>query len=275
MISAAEKLYVFHDDDSSFVDLSQDAADFVRDNFSLTLTTADYLYIGYDKPISTVYTEIITPDSGSAGISGEYWDGTAWQPLAITDDTKDFSRSGYITWDKSLLDSTEINSQTAYWVRLSTTADSSAMSFRGINLIFADDADLKREFFEIDNANLLPPGEASHVVHHVAARNYIVQRLVNLDYIKYDANNTRVGMTYWDLHEITEIRQAAAFLALAKLFFNISDNPEDTWWAKYREYQDKFEESFKVARLSFDTDDDGLVDDDENLKIRKVTRWVR
>ena len=139
----------------------------------------------------------------------------------------------------------------------------------------SDDADLKREFFEIDNANILPPGEASHIIHHVAARNYIVQRLINLGYVKYDSTNTKISMTYWDLHEISEVRQAATQLALAKIFFNLSDSPDDTWWSKYLSYQDKFEEAFKSVTLSFDTDNDGLVDQDENLKQRKVTRWVR
>ena len=275
MIRSDEKLYVFHDDDSAFTNHTEDAADLSRDNFDVTLTTADFLYVGYYKPFSTIYTEIITPDSGSANLSAEYYDGTTWQPLAIADSTKNFSRNGYLIWEKAPMKSVEINSQSAFWIRISSSIDTSAVTFRGLNLIFADDADLKREFFEIDNANLLPAGEGSHVIHHVASRNYIVQRLTNLGYVKYDSDNQEESITFWDLHEISEVRQAAVMLSLSKIFFNLSDSPEDTWWAKYREYQDKFEEMFKVVKLSFDTDDDGLVDDNENLKEKKVTRWVR
>ena len=275
MITSTEKLYVFHDDDGVFSDLSQDSADFTRDNYNLQLTTADYLYVGYFKPFSTFYLEMVAPNASGSSVSWEYYDGTSWVPLAVSDDTKSMTRSGFTAWAKSVMRSTTINGQEGFFVRASVDVDTDDMTLRGLNLVFSDDAQMKQSFFEVDNENVLPPGETSHIVHHVAARNYIVQRLTNLGYVKYNSEEELVSMTYWDLHEISEIRQAATQLALSKVFFNLSDSPEDQWWSKYREYQDNFEEAFKMVRLSFDRDNDGTVDDEEKLEIKKVTRWVR
>lgn len=275
MISPEEKLYVFHDT-GSFIDLSQDAADLIRDNFALTLAPTDYLYLGYFKPFSAAYAELVVPDTQLGTLRFEYYNGATWQALQVSDDTKSLKRSGFLTWDKSLMMSTVVDGQAGYFIRAQISVETDEMTVRGINLVFADDTDLKRDFFEVTNSNILPPGELSHIVHHVAARNYIVQRLKNLGYIKYDTTNRLVSMTYWDLHEIAEVKQAAVQLALSKIFFNLSDRPEDTWWAKYREYQDNFENAFKsIVRLSFDVNDDGVKNEDENLKVKQVTRWVR
>jgi hypothetical protein len=75
--------------------------------------------------------------------------------------------------------------------------------------------------------------------------------------------------------DVFEIREAAIFLALSKIFFNLSDSPDDHWWIKYREYADKYEAKMTVARLSIDTDDDGITDEDEKQRQFNPTRWAR
>jgi hypothetical protein len=150
----------------------------------------------------------------------------------------------------------------------------SSTVIRGINLIFADDASLKEEFSQIDNSNMYSPGETSHILTHVAARNYILSNLRN----HYAKENNETGLekiNQYDLMDVFEIREAAIFLALSKIFFNLSDSPDDHWWIKYREYADKYEAKMTVARLSIDTDDDGITDEEEKQRQFNPTRWAR
>jgi hypothetical protein len=132
-----------------------------------------------------------------------------------------------------------------------------------------------REFFEIDNANVLPPGEVSHISAHVASRDMIIQQLRNMGYVKEDDNSNISNLTPWDLHDINEIKQAAKYLALSKIFFNLSDSVEDNWWKKYREYHDKFEEAFRLARISLDLNNDGIKDTEEMGRKVKSWSWSR
>ena len=173
------------------------------------------------------------------------------------------------------MESVEVNSQEAFWIRVRPSVDHSATDIRGINLVFSDDNQLKQEFYEIDNANLLPPGEATHIVNHVSARNVIIQKFKNINYIKQDSGGNLKDVNQWDLIDIFEVRQAATMLCLSKIFFNLSDEVDDNWWTKYQEYQDKFEEMFRIARLSVDIDDDGVDDPAENKAQRNSFRWNR
>ena len=276
MIDSRTKLTVFHDDNSVFADYSREAADYLRDSFSTTLVAAeDYLYVGYRKPVNSFYVELETANTNSNTFTLEVYDGTTWTAVDLHDETNGFTRSGFMAWDKSSMSNTTVNSSDKYWVRLRPSADHTATTFRGINLVFSDDAMMKSEFFEIDNSNLLPSGESSHITTHVSARNMIIQSLRNLGYIKENSTTGEQNVDQWDLHDIYEVRQAAMFLALSKIFFNLSDSVDDNWWQKYREYNDKYEESMRLARLSMDLDDDGVEDDEEKRKPMQSYRWNR
>lgn len=276
MFDPTTKLTVLHDAGGLFSDLSDDATDFIRDSFTFTLTSAtDYLYIGYYKPFNTVYSHFDTAAVAAGTFTAEYYNGTAWTALSLEDQTKGFSRSGFIFWDKSNMAQISVDSKSAYYIRLKPTSDLTA-TVRGINLIFSDDNALKQEFFEIDNETLLPPGETSHLVHHVAARNTIVQMLRNQGYLKVtDGSSVEKQITQWDLMDIHQVRQSAVYLTLSKIFFLLSDSQEDTWWVKYKEYQMKFEDSFRLIRLTVDQDDDGQTDVAETNELFKVNRWQR
>lgn len=277
MIDPLSKLTVLHDDNSVFTNHTENAADFLRDTFSITLNSSeDYLYIGFAKPFNTAYIALITANTNSNTLNAEYYNGTSWVSLELTDESKGLTRSGFIYWDKSNMKSATINSIEKYYIRLRPSATHTATTIRGINLIFADDNALKQEFFEIDNETLLPSGEDSHLVNHVGARNAIVQLLRNKGYLKQSDNQTALKqITQWDLMDIFQVKQAAVMLTLSKIFFMLSDSKEDTWWAKYEEYQDKFEESFELVKLTIDQNDNGLNDVEETNEPFKVQRWLR
>jgi hypothetical protein len=277
MIDPLNKLTVLHDDNGVFSNHSDNAADFIRDNFDMALDAAqDYLYIGFSKPFNSVYVAITTANLNANTLAAQYYNGASWVSLSLTDETKGFTRSGYLFFDKSQLKNTTINGINSYYIRLRPSVTHSLTTFRGINLIFADDHALKQEFFEVDHESLLPSGESTHLVQCVGARNSIVQMLRNKGYTKTNAESGASSqLTYWDLHDIFEIKQAAVLLTLSKIFFMLSDSREDTWWAKYTEYQDKFEEAFQLVTLALDSNDDGVADEQEKIEEFRVQRWLR
>jgi len=279
MIDPKSKFTVQHDDNSVFVNITEDAADLTRDNFNLELIAAeDYLYVGLRKPFGTMYVEMVTPNINVNTLAAEIHDGTSWVSVELTDGSKGMTRSGFMTWDKTDMKAQTINSIEKFYIRLRPSADHSPSVVRGINLVFADDSAMKSEFIEIDNSNLLPTGEISHIGTHVASRNYILHHLRN-HYVKtessLDTATINEKINQFDMIDIFEIREAALFLSLSKIFFNLSDNPDDHWWMKYREYQDKFEEKMTIARLSIDLDNDGIDDVEEKQLQYKPTRWAR
>jgi len=275
MIDARTKLTVLHDDNAVFTDNSNKAADYTRDSFTHDLIAAeDYIYIGYTKPFNASYIELETPNVNTNTLVAEIWDGSSWASVELTDGSQGFTRSGYIEWSKADMKSTTINSLARFYIRLKPSADHSSTVYRGINLVFSEDAAMKAEFFEITNSNILPSGESSHITTHVAARNQIMQ-LFRKRYKKDNATTGEAMLNQWDLHDIYEVREAATFLALSKIFFNLSDSVDDNWWQKYREYNDKFEEMFSQAYESLDLDDDGVVDDTEKVPNAAPFRWNR
>lgn len=276
MIDTRNKLTVLIDDNTSFIDVTEKAADFLRDEFAHDfVATEDYLYLGFKRPFSAAYVELIDVSTAGAVATLEVYDGSTWVDATLQDETAGLSRSGFWQFSKDEMTQTEVNGTTLFWARVSFDVTTGAVAFRGINIVFSDDAALKAEFFDIDNPKLLPSGQASHISAHVAARNHIIQKLRNQNYIKVNASTGLENLTPWDLLDIHEVKSAACYLALSKIFFVLSDNPEDNYWTKYREYQDKFEEAFRLATLSIDNNDDGIPDSDEKSAPIRATRWNR
>ncbi len=202
----------------------------------------------------------------------EYWDGDleAWTAFALgVEDTKAFMRSGFIKWEPLIQEGTtadwglkDVNGSSLYWVRLKV-ADTitAATRVNGINIVFADDNDLKREEFGI--LEYLPKDSAgvrasTFILAHVAARETILQRLRNSGKIKVVPSGTPEDLDEWDLFRSQQIRQAAVFGALAKIYFQASDSQEDIYWIKYKEYTSQLAAALNLFLLSYDQDDDGL-----------------
>lgn len=136
---------------------------------------------------------------------------------------------------------------------------------QGLNIVFSDDQDLKQEFIQIDN---LLNDRTSFILLHEAARDEIIQRLRNLGKVKFD-NEKLVNIEKWDINKLDEIRQPSKFLVLSKIFFEVSDNVEDKWMQRHKDYKKKFQESFDLFWLSLDLDDDGIADEHEFKKFSR------
>ena len=84
----------------------------------------------------------------------------------------------------------------------------------------------------------------------------------------------REDITPFDLLEVGEIKQAATYLALSKIFSNIQDDETDIWRQKSLDYHSLYMNAQKNGLLSIDTDDDGIKDIDERVQ-RQDIRIVR
>lgn len=259
MINPNSKLLFFFNSS----DKSNEAFDFLRDNFNLTLTTNDYIYVGYSKTINSLYFHLATPNVNSNSLTVEFWNGSSWEAVSnLNDFTKGLIRSGYMTWTRPTTHSLDtINSKEGYFYRISTNTNHSAAVYSGCGIIFNDDHDLEVENPDILDENHLA-GKTSHVALSVAAKNQIIQDLNNKGLTK-TLNNIESGINCWDLLDITQVKEASVFLTLAKIYFNFSDNPDDKYYQNYQDYMKRYEQSMNVVRLYIDKNNDGQEDLDE------------
>lgn len=273
MIRVNNKLTVLHST-GAFADYSNEAVDYGRDSFSITLSVAtDYIYIGFYKPINSTYLEISTASTVSTTLTGEYYKGT-WEALTgFHDDTTAFKRSGFLQWERNLSDEvvTTVNGSEMFWYRFKTALDTSPISFDGINMVFSDDEDLRRELFEV--TKWIPPGENSHILTHVASRDEMVQAIRNNGNKKLNGV-TRKDITAFDLLDIEQVKTASTYLAMSKIFSAITDDPDDTYRQKSLQYRTMYDGAMNLVYLNIDSDDDGERDESENMAMQS-NRLVR
>ena len=274
MYNSDNMFTIFHDESSVFADHSFDLEDYCKDNVSLTLQSGDYVYVGLYKPFDCLYVELNTPSTVMNSGTVEKFDGSNWVNAGYRDDTKGMVRSGYISFDKTNMMQTTVNGKELYFIRYSVDMSTTAMVVSGINVVFSDDGCLKSEAAEVIDDCLYVGGFNSHIVTHVAARNHILQDLANCGFLKGSCENPQ-GYTQFDLLNIQEVKQAACYLALAKIFIRMADSQDSIWFVKYQEYQGKYEETMKQVRLTLDSDDDGAADENEIKGFKRIMRWSR
>lgn len=267
------KLTILHSA-PAFTDYSADAQDFMRDEFAIDFADQDHLYIGYHKPINAFYVQLNAINTTLNEVVFEYYNGTSWSELDVADDTKVLSRSGFVTWER-LEDSAsfEVDSKDLHWVRIRFDGVTTGVIFQAINLIFADDNDVYAEEPALIDPAFYPNGQTSYILQHVAAKNKIMAELRKLKYVKVTEDGQE-NINEWDILDIYEMRQAACYYAIGQIYFNFSDDPDDQYWAKYKTYEYKFEETFGLGRLRIDVDDDGKVDEAEKRPIKSMS-WSR
>lgn len=268
MIKKNERLDILHDDNSSFQDLTNELCRFDRGSATISYVAAeDSLYVGFYKPINCFYVDLATSNDNNTSLTLEYFNGSFSAPDGLIDDTDGLSRSGFISWDRNQKDAsgnfdeikTTINSIEKFWYKLDLGGDSSAMVINAINVIFSTDEDLKREVFEI--SSYYPSGETSHILTQVACRDEIIQTL-NLQGKAKEDNKSgwKEDISAFDLLDISEVRLASTYLALAKIMLSVSDQVDDLFMQKSEIYRSKYNDIINKMTIRIDSDDDGLYD---------------
>lgn len=244
--------------------LSRACNQFTNDIENITQETTDALYLITDTPVRNFYVDIPTPNESQATIKIELSTSTGWQrvtDIRLIDNTNGFKRSGFISinpddlgWQK---DSYE--DATGFIMKITFDIDIE-YSLNGFGIIFSDDNELKKEYNLISSSDFLL-GASSHLLTHIAVRDSIVQQLNNQGINKLNNDRTlaegitRINalnkrLTPFDLYDIFEVRLAATYYAMCRIFNQVSDNPDDSWKVKSREYCKKGDEYLRLAFLS-------------------------
>ena len=268
MLRIKNKLTVLHDDNGTFTDYSNEALDFDRDDFTIAMDSATgRVLVGFTKPINVFFVEFTTANTNAGSLTGKYYNGTAFTELSgYIDETDSFTRSAFVRWDRNQTDEekTTIDSKERFWYEFTTDATHSATVFAGLNIVFADDQDLKRECFEV--SEFKPTGEDSHILTHVAARDHIIQFLRNSGHFKASNETGRLkDITAFDILDVGQVKLAATYLALSKIYLNLSDEDEDQFIQKHRLYNKLYDSAIRTFYLDLDADDDGIHDTEERL----------
>lgn len=115
--------YVYLYDGATFTDATTEAASEEGTAFATLEDTDTYIYIGNSTNFNgfkiefsargSDVTPVIEYSSSESGI---------WKEVSYVDNTNEFRSDGYITWDLPTDSATtEVNGQTVYWVRISTS----------------------------------------------------------------------------------------------------------------------------------------------------------
>lgn len=254
-------------------DYSKKAWRWENDNITLTFTDADYLYIGYKKQLHQYYFDIQTANTNTTVLTAEKYNGTTWETVDSFDETEGFSRSGFIYLSQGH-DTQEFESYK--FIRIKTNNTTTAITFRGIGLVFCSHSDLKEQEPNIDR--FYPRDFSSHVLSLEAATKHIVRKINNSGKYKYN-DIVVTAINRYDIFDINDLREACTYYALYKIMFNRADGDEtDNYRLKAEEYLDAFNNVFKVfqgSKLSLDTDDSGIESEEENENAVKKASFVR
>lgn len=245
-------------------DLTNKAYLFENENISLTLTTDDFLYVSFKKPINQFYADFQAGNTNAATLSAErLTEANTWVLMGIVDETQGFKRSGFVY----------LKNEGSSSYRFKLSSNSSALKLRGIANQFCSELDLKLEVPGIER--LYARGWDSPIPSIEQATRKIVQDVNNSGrYYKYNGILAELVNRY-DFLNINDVRNAAKYYALHLLFLNLSDS-DDNYRHKAEVFYKKFEDAFKVfsgAKLSIDKNEDGKEDpDDQNISTYEFKR---
>jgi hypothetical protein len=249
---------------TKFTDYKLSLGNPAGDTATIALDIGDYIYLGYHKPIQSFYVDMTTPNSLSNVFTLEYYNGTTWVALVAIDSTKKLTRSEFIQFEQpSAWDNNLVNSIDKYWLRISSSALTGSMVFNFIGLVFATDEDLKLEYPRILNAKFLG-GETNFLKTHIATRDDIIQDLTNKGVLKLASSGLYENIVPWDLLSRKEVNKAAIYLALSKIYNNISDSADDIWHQKALYYRSEYNRYFSQINLTIDILDSGVVSSTNN-----------
>jgi hypothetical protein len=230
------------------------------------LSQSKFVEISYYKPINSLYLNVVS-GSNNHLLLVEYFNGTSWEEVEkLSDETFGLANAGFISW---------INAKTTqdeYDYRFTLTQSDGSphltnvnINFKGINLVFSNDEDLKGEYPTI--MDHLPGNATSFIKFHEAARNELLTELRNTGiYVDNEIiYSNKKQIDQWDILDFSEVRESAKFLTLAKIFNYLSDETDDKWQNLASKFEANAGESL-TPLISIDSNDNGVKDKEEELQ---------
>lgn len=257
-------------------DISLSQSDFNIGEFTTIVTNTDYIYVGYYKPINSLYFHSEQVNTNESVMSIDYYNGTTFTPLVgLVDRTEGFTKRNFIDWSRNQEDEAVItvNAIEQYWYRISLDVDSTDIIFNGINLLFSNDDHIKGLKPWILDARYYGTGTTSYVAYHQEARDLIIQRMRNEGKVKVK-NSKLANINQFDILDRFELQMASRYMALSLIYSDrFSDNANDKYVADAKRYMEMGLNNLSLYLLSLDEDDDGKEDTAEPIVIsHRITR---
>ena len=225
-----DSVQVFDDSASTYTDKTDPAQD-VENSFTFLADDADILYLGdaakgsvrgsgfQGRAVFRLATKAVL---GTGDIIFEYWNGSAWATLTVTDGTSKMTADGILDWDPPAnWAQYDVNGVTKYWIRLrcdgALTTNPVALS------VFLEKIELPDGLvIDADYYNRLFGKEAKEVDITYASGNPSVIKTTISSLVKiktqitYTGDNPTTIKTYYEATTIT-----------VSITYDGSDNPTD------------------------------------------------
>lgn len=255
-------------DPATFADVSIEMNNYDIDDVNYAMTNdQDYIYIGLYKNFKNIYIETVSQAIPNT-VKFEYWDGAAWVKLNVLDETKSLSRPGFVTWE-TLLNEVEINNISKFYIRMTGTVTG---VLAGTNMVFANDNDLTEKYRQIND---YLGDDSTFIALHQSSRKDIVQDIRNRGNVKVSSIDGSISdLTVWDFLRPGQLRNAAAYLCLSKIFAGISDSSDGKFFQLSNSFKKKYKESLETFLLTVDKADDGVEDGVDQYESVKRARIV-
>lgn len=263
---------------TNYVDYSTELCDFAQDTATITWTTNDSLFVGLDKPITSLFFWPSTVSTSNRTLTVSMYNSStaAWDSLTSCDDTKGLTRAGFVSWILSsspMPSESTVNSIEKYWHKFTVSAATSSIVLRSISGLFSDDIELQKEFPTILGTEFLK-GQSNHYLIHETVRNDIVQEFRKRGMRRQGNDGYWKKFTCYDIMDVDEVRTAATYLALSKVFNNVANSgkDDDNWKRKSGEYFRKYQQAINTAYVTWDKYSDGSKDIQSNVSTIILTR---
>lgn len=236
-----DKLTVLHTDDGTeFEDFSTTAFNFFKGTFNVEQA----LYVGFRKPLNTLYFAVKTGSSQDSMLEAHYWNGS-WTGLELHDESEALSGSGFIRWQTpSDQTASEVNGKSLFWIRFNLAVDS-PVELQGIGALLCSEEDLRCVDFSLDDSpeNILKA--------MVSARNLLCKEM---------------QVSAWDLLNFPDVTDAATFLSLSNVYANQSDRQDDHYMTLSKTYLGSYYSLKPKLGIHIDANDNGKPDDEEKTR---------
>ena len=142
----------------------------------------------------------------------------------------------------------------------------------GVNMVFANDSDLVERYRGINN---FLGGDANYISYHQASRKDIIQDLRNSGKTKVGQDSCEMeDLEIWDFLKPEQLRNAAAYLCLSKIFGGVSDNSEGKFFQLSKIFYKQYQKAVDTYLLNYDVNDNGQQDRSESSSALNIGRVV-
>lgn len=269
-------------------DLSLKLKSFATPSIPFELLASDYLYVGFEKFFRSFFMGFETLNTNPATVSFEYYNGSAWVPFVVFDETFNFSKSGFVNFAPPVdWKDINLNGQKLFYIRMYSSVDLSAgTKLQGLSILLSNDSDL--EGIRSDIVTKYNKGKAWFTKHE-EARKQIIQRIRNAGHklVNYDVTNSSLyfgnvksiyldDVSEFDLLKPSELREASKYLTIATIYLNeLTDANDDKFERMGKHFMALYNEAVNLFMLKIDVNNDGVENDNEDEgSTSTVLKWL-